>query len=181
MGNLIRNFTAGKMNKMVDERLVPNGEYVDALNVRMGSTEASEIGVIENSKGNTQLTTLKYNGQAFSSQARTIGAFEDGAEETIYWFVHDSNFDFNAAGFTGLPNGPLDAVISFNTSAQVLLYHIISVKDSRDGIDTTTLNFNPTYLITGVNKVENLLFFTDDYNPPRKINVTKDYAGPDPP
>ena len=178
MGNLIRNFTAGKMNKMVDERLVPNGEYVDALNVRMGSTEASEIGVIENSKGNTQLTTLKYNGQAFSSQARTIGAFEDGAEETIYWFVHDSNFDFDAAGFTGLPNGPLDAVISFNTSAQVLLYHIISVKDSRDGIDTTTLNFNPTYLITGVNKVENLLFFTDDYNPPRKINVTKDYADP---
>lgn len=178
MGNLIRNFTAGKMNKMVDERLVPNGEYVDALNVRMGSTEASEIGVIENSKGNTQLTTLKYNGQAFSNQARTIGAFEDGAEETIYWFVHDSDFDFDAAGFAGLPNGPLDAVISFNTSAQVLLYHIVSVKDSRDGIDTTTLNFNPTYLITGVNKVDNLLFFTDDYNPPRKINVTKDYADP---
>lgn len=178
MANLIRNFTAGKMNKLVDERLVPNGEYVDALNVRMGSTEAAEIGVIENSKGNTQLTTLKYNGQAFSNQARTIGAFEDGAEETIYWFVHDSNFNYNGAGFTGLPNGPLDAVISFNTSSQVLLYHIISVKDRREGVDTTTLNFNPTYLITGVNKVENLLFFTDDYNPPRKINVTKEYTDP---
>lgn len=178
MANLIRNFTAGKMNKMVDERLVPNGEYVDALNVRMGSTEAAEIGVIENSKGNTQLTTLKYNGQAFSGQARTIGAFEDGAEETIYWFVHDSDFNFVGAGYPGVPNGPLDAVISFNTSSQSLLYHIISVKDSRDGVDTTTLNFNPTYLITGVNKVENLLFFTDNYNPPRKINVTKDYADP---
>ena len=61
MGKIIRNFTAGKMNKSLDERLVPNGEYVDALNVRMGSTEQAEIGVIENSKGNTQLTTLKYN------------------------------------------------------------------------------------------------------------------------
>ena len=35
MANITRNFTAGKMNKMVDERLVQNGEYIDALNVRM--------------------------------------------------------------------------------------------------------------------------------------------------
>ena len=33
MANITRNFTAGKMNKMVDDRLVPNGEYIDALNV----------------------------------------------------------------------------------------------------------------------------------------------------
>ena len=46
------------MNKSVDERLVPNGEYIDAINVRLGSTEESEIGSVENSKGNTKLTTL---------------------------------------------------------------------------------------------------------------------------
>ena len=28
------------MNKSLDERLLPNGEYTDALNVRLGSTEA---------------------------------------------------------------------------------------------------------------------------------------------
>ena len=50
MANTTRNFTQGKMNKMVDERLVPDGQYVDALNIRMGSTEGSEIGVIENIK-----------------------------------------------------------------------------------------------------------------------------------
>ena len=60
MANITRNFTAGKMNKMVDERLVPNGEYIDALNVRMGSSEGSEIGAIENSKGNTVLTDLRF-------------------------------------------------------------------------------------------------------------------------
>jgi hypothetical protein len=59
MANIQRNFIAGRMNKSVDERLVPNGEYIDALNIRMGSTEGSEIGVLENSKGNTQLTTLE--------------------------------------------------------------------------------------------------------------------------
>mgnify|MGYP000043808466 CR=1 FL=1 len=31
MANITRNFTAGKMNKVVDERLIPDGEYIDAL------------------------------------------------------------------------------------------------------------------------------------------------------
>ena len=89
MATTQRNFIQGKMNKSVDERLIPNGQYIDALNVRLGSTEASEIGSVENSKGNTQLTTLTFNGTALSSSARCIGAFEDGAAETIYFFVHD--------------------------------------------------------------------------------------------
>ena len=58
MANLSRNFASGRMNKVVDERLVPNGEYIDALNIRMGSTENSEVGVIENTKGNVKLSTL---------------------------------------------------------------------------------------------------------------------------
>jgi len=52
MANIQRNFIAGRMNKSLDERLVPNGEYINAVNVRLGSTEDSEIGAVENSKGN---------------------------------------------------------------------------------------------------------------------------------
>ena len=92
MANLVRNFIKGRMNKSVDERLVPDGEYIDALNIRMGSTEASEIGAVENTKGNTPLTALSYNGTLLSDQARCIGAYQDGANETMYWFVHDSGF-----------------------------------------------------------------------------------------
>ena len=44
MANIQRNFVAGRMNKSLDERLLPNGEYVNALNVRLGSTEETEIG-----------------------------------------------------------------------------------------------------------------------------------------
>ena len=58
--NISSNFILGRMNKSVDERLVPKGEYVDARNVRLGSTETTEIGAVENSKGNTRLTTLSY-------------------------------------------------------------------------------------------------------------------------
>ena len=87
------NFVLGRMNKSVDERLLPPGEYVDAMNVRLGSTETTEIGAVENSRGNTQLTTLEFGNVNISSSAVCIGAYEDGANETIYWFVHDPLFD----------------------------------------------------------------------------------------
>lgn len=170
MANFTRNFVAGRMNKSVDERLIPNGEYIDALNIRMGSTEKSEIGVIENAKGNTRLTTLKYiDGTPLSSAARCIGAIDDSANETIYWFIHDSAFPVGATG-------KLDMIVSFNVYTQILTYHIVSIDDG--GGVNTTLNFNPQYLITGVNIVENLVFFTEDYNPPRVFNRTRNYADP---
>ena len=170
MANLTRNFIAGRMNKVVDERLLPEGEYVDAMNIRMGSTENSEVGVISNTKGNTPLTSLAYiDGTPLSINAKCIGALQDSARETIYWFVHDPNFTIGATG-------KLDLIVSFNVLTNILTYHIISIDDG-DGVNTT-LNFNPDYLITGVDMVEDLIFFTDDFNPPREININKNYGNP---
>ena len=76
MANLQRNFIAGRMNKSLEQRLLPNGEYTNAVNVRLGSTEQSEIGSVENSKGNTKLTEITYfNGTPLSSNAKCIGSF----------------------------------------------------------------------------------------------------------
>jgi hypothetical protein len=170
MANITRNFIAGRMNKVVDERLIPDGEYIDALNVRMGSTENSEIGVIENTKGNSKLTTIKYvNGTPLSSSARCIGTISDNTKETIYWFIHDSNFPVGATG-------KLDMIVSFNVYNNILTYHLISINDG--GGQNTTLNFSSEYLITGVNIIDDLIFFTDDYNPPRFINRLKNYPDP---
>jgi len=170
MANFTRNFTAGRMNKVVDERLVPDGEYIDAMNIRMGSTENSEVGVIENTKGNVPLTELTYiDGTPLSTQALCIGAIADTAEDTLYWFVHDP-------AFTSVPTGKLDLIVSYNISTNILTYHIVSVEDG-SGVKTT-LNFNPQYLITGLSKVGDLLFFTDNYNAPRFIDVRKNYPNP---
>ena len=83
MAKIETNFIRGRMNKSVDERLIPVGEYVDAVNVRLGSTETTEIGAVENSLGNTRLTTLQYAGADLTDKARTIGFFEDGINETV--------------------------------------------------------------------------------------------------
>lgn len=158
------------MNKSVDERLVPNGEYIDAMNVRMGSTELSEIGVIENTKGNEKITTLEYLTDPLSSFAVCIGAFEDGARETIYWFVHDPANPVS-------PISKVDMIVSYNVATSALRYHVITERNGPSGTETT-LNFNPSYLMNGINMVDDLLFFTDDYNPPRFININKNYLTP---
>ena len=115
------------------------------------------------------LTTLKFQGTPLSVDARCIGAYEDGSIETIYWFVHDPSFPLGATG-------KLDLIVSYNTNTLSLTYHVITI-DNGGGVDTT-LNFNPQYLITGVNKIQELLFFTDNYNAPRSININRSYAIP---
>ena len=155
------NFIAGRMNKSVDERLLPPGEYIDAINVRLGSTESTEMGAVENSKGNTKLTTLEYGGAALSSDAVCIGAFDDSQAETMYWFVHDPA--------NPILDGIVDMVVSYNVNTNLLNYHVITLN---------TLAFNPKYLITGVDKIEDLLFFTDGLNSPKRINVKDNYPFP---
>ena len=154
------SFVKGIMNKSYDQRLLPEGEYIDAMNIRLGSTEDNSIGVVENTKGNVNIASLQYEGNPLSENALCIGVYADGTNETLYWFVTDS-------GNGTLPK--VDMIVSFNTETQVLIYHVIS---------TTVLNFNSQYLITGVNLIDKYLFWTDNYNPPRKINTARTYFPP---
>jgi rRNA processing protein Gar1 len=52
MPEIKKQFTGGKMNKDVDERLVPTGEYRDAMNVQVSTSEGSDVGTIQNVLGN---------------------------------------------------------------------------------------------------------------------------------
>ena len=52
MPELNHKFQSGKMNKDLDERLIPNGEYKDALNVEVATSEGSDMGSVQ--------TTLVY-------------------------------------------------------------------------------------------------------------------------
>ena len=57
MPEIKHNFTTGRMNKDLDERLVPNGQYRDALNIQVRTTDGDgdgvgNAGVIQNIQGN---------------------------------------------------------------------------------------------------------------------------------
>lgn len=147
-----KTFVQGKMNRDVDERLLPDGQYPDALNVRVSTTDSSHLGAVQNIEGNTQLTTFSL------TNAHTIGAFADGARYKLYWFITSDEKDM---------------VIEFNTQTQTPSVLLESNKPN------SILNFNENYLITGVAKVVNdsynrdLLAWTDDRNNPRCINIER--------
>ena len=58
MQEMKRNFTGGKMNKDLDERLIPNGEYKDAMNIQVSTADDSDVGTVQNLLGNKKVTSL---------------------------------------------------------------------------------------------------------------------------
>lgn len=143
-------FVQGKLNKDVDERLLPKGEYPHAENIRVANSDGSDAGAIENIKGNELLTNISL------TNAKTLGALADTSNEKIYWFVTSEGKDL---------------VLEYNFQNRDLS---ILLEDTR-GI----LGFDENFLITGVVKVYNedfkrdLLIWTDNLNPPRSVNIER--------
>ena len=54
MAEVKNAFIKSKMNKDLDDRLIPSGEYRDALNVQVSKSESSDVGALENVIGNSE-------------------------------------------------------------------------------------------------------------------------------
>ena len=72
MPEIKSNFAGGKMNKDVDERLVPNGEYRDALNIQVSTSEGSDVGTAQSILGNSIV-----NASNIPSDAICVGSIAD--------------------------------------------------------------------------------------------------------
>jgi hypothetical protein len=156
MAQEIKNtFLKAKMNKDLDDRIIPNGEYRDALNVSVGKSEADNVGSLENMLGNKLLTQTDI-GLGYE----IIGSLVDSTNDKIYMFV--TNYTDPD------PQAPTDAP---STS----LHHIYMYDTVNDAYNLLVtghfLNFSKTNRIIGINLIEQLLFWTDDRNQPRKINI----------
>ena len=77
MAEVKNSFLGSKMNKDLDDRLIPNNEYRDALNISIGKSEGDSIGVAQTSLGNLELTQL--GGAQFETLPglNCIGYFSD--------------------------------------------------------------------------------------------------------
>ena len=130
------------MNKDLDDRLIPNGEYRDANNISVGKSEDDDIGALENILGNT-LVQVSNTG---NPNLEIIGYFTDNNNSVVYTFLTDETSHW---------------IYKYETSSYTPL------------VTGSFLNFSKSSPIIGVNLVEDLLFWTDNRNQPRKINVTK--------
>ena len=148
MPEIKRLFNASRMNRDVDDRLVPAGEYREALNINISKSESGDVGAVENILGNKLINDTSL------SNAKVIGEYRDNGNERIYYFI-TTNSSYNEI------NSGNHHIIEYNQKAN----------KSTILVNSAALNFHQNYLITGINLVDELLFFTDDINPPRKINV----------
>ena len=155
MGKVKNLFTSGKMNKDLDERLVPKGEYRDALNVKVANSDGSGVGAIENALSNEALSSA-----SFGANPSCIGTIADDKNRKIYWFVKSDSGSYVME--YSKDNSDVDFVLT----------------DTRpDG--SNVLNFSKSHLITGINIfIDNdndkvFIYWTDSLNPPRRVEVSK--------
>jgi len=140
-------FTQGKMNKDLDERLIANGQYRDAMNVQVSTSEDSDVGTVQNILGNKRVEGIVGSGY------KCIGSIADEKSDKVYWFIHSNS---------------VDAIIEYHKDGAVNPILI----DTKVGTTEAVLNF-PESIITGINIIENLIFWTDNNSEPKKININR--------
>ena len=259
-------FSQGKMNKDLDERLVPNGQYTDASNIEVSTSEGSAIGAVQTILGNSAIPVA--NSKTISTSGVCVGSIADEKNDSAYWLIASSN-DYNngapASTLTyrdiiyktkydsvanthtttpvfvdfwlekqALPSG-WSNLVSFSgvskpmrstTNLAVGMYvrfieQNISEWRQITAIDGSTITWNATYtfatdncpiwleftwqkpehwgavafgsnqyknrvlrfdknkLITGINIIDDMLFWTDNNTEPKKINIKRSIAGTD--
>ena len=181
MPEIKNTFLKSKMNKDLDSRIIPNGEYRDGQNISVSTSEGADVGALENIKGNVKLTNFGLS----DDNLKIIGHYEDTANNRLFLFI--TNF---IDGSTGQTNNSVDSsgvkTLGSRTFTRIAPANYIiccSINEAGDVNDTILvsgafLNFSRNFPITGVNLIEDLLFFTDNRNQPRKINVETALANP---
>ena len=89
MAEAKNHFIGGKMNRDIEDRLLKNSEYRDALNITVGQASENNVGSVENMKSNV----LAYTTSLGYSNAQPIGYVVDERDNSIYWFVTTFYFD----------------------------------------------------------------------------------------
>ena len=79
MPEIKNTFLKSKMNKDLDDRLIPNGEYRDAQNLQISRSQGSSVGEFENVLGNTEAVNL-----LTGDGAEVIGQFTNEKNNKIY-------------------------------------------------------------------------------------------------
>ena len=267
MQELRHNFSTGIMNKDQDERLVKQGQYRDAHNIEVSTSEGSNSGVVQNLLGNTKIAEanmasfINYDGGVAptsyydlqgglaTNSAVCVATIAAPNTDKIYYFVHSSHtvtptaqtplavqkdyileydtisnsikyvfVDINKVNtkVNGTPINPqqfyidLGAGTSYNTTGIRVGMSLVSGTNVLpiDGVKVTNidyddnkwrvtvdksvtladdddisfvankvLNFTQNQIITGVNILDDFIFWTDNESEPKKINIPRSIAG----
>jgi len=166
MAEVKNAFIKSKMNKDLDDRLLPPGEYRDGQNIQVSKSEGEDVGALENAVGNLPAVNSTDENVDFSVLAgltsgtlKSIGVYADTNSSTIYVFLTD----YTEESINNITYSP-------TANNYIYSYNTLTLKTSKL-VEGSFLNFSTTNPIYGINVLENLLFWTDNRNQPRKINL----------
>ena len=170
MAEVKNSFLKSKMNQDLDDRLIPNGEYRYANNISVGKSETDDIGALKNVLGNELLLPTQ---PEYDADMECIGILMDNQNNRMFQFLTNYT-DPNPNQITFPEDAPFTEGIT-EWKMKIAMYTF----DGNSApyvtlVEGLFLNFakNKQFKITGINLVEGLLFWTDNRNQPRKINIS---------
>ena len=113
MPELKNTFTGGKMEKDLDERIVPSGQYREALNISVATSEDSDVGAAQNILGNIKVTeaiqsrTMAMN-EEYAGDNYHVAEVINPLTDMLYRFIH------TASSVQGIW---MDRIVEFDTQA----------------------------------------------------------------
>ena len=151
---LLNNAFTGKLNLDQQEYRVPEGDWIDALNITRDSKGDFKDTVVANIDGNQWvLYSLPFGTN------KCIGQYPDKLRNRVYMFIWNS-VDHHL-------------VLYYDRALDTIVKLIENIDDT-GGVNV--LNFNASFKIIHTDIIYrdyegDLLLWTDGYNPPREINV----------
>ena len=257
MAETRNTFIKSRMNKDLDARILPKGEYRDALNVAISRSNEDTVGALENVLGNFSISDFSVKTGIISNTLRvgnlgltnvtgtnwpvgptgplpttssgigtgaTISILGDGLGGINIADIGDVGKDYQPGDTISFSSGPASGTAEVlyvenaicwdnleiigakedETNNRMFVFMTDFVDDSIDNLRNRAVNSNclvccydfnsntpyvlvrgsflnlsKTQPIYGINIIENFLFWTDNRNQPRKINITKAIADPD--
>lgn len=205
MAEIKNLFVKSKMNKDLDARLLTNGEYRDAQNISVSKSEGADVGAVENILGNIELidfetivttaVTDKYSTYSIQRGAinfknlQVIGQAPNLQTNSVVVFLTDwtdtSNTKTNEFPNNVLVSGlPPTATLHYAGAGCFICYYNFQTGVSAVLAAGSFLNFSKTHPMLGMDYLEDFLYFTDNRNQPRKINIntalSRPYTSSDP-
>ena len=77
-----KDFHLGKMNKDMDERVVPSGEYRDAMNLQVQTSDGSNMGAAQTLMGNTLISS-----DLVPAGSTCVGSIASNKDDKVYYLV----------------------------------------------------------------------------------------------
>ena len=251
MPQLNKGFAKSKMNKDMDERVVASGEYRDALNIQISSSDGSDVGAAQTLLGNTLISS-----GVVPEGSKCVGSIAYNKEDKVYYFIAGPKYnhgdqegswkdyiieydlkkdtfkyvfvdiyrvhlktavDSNSRDISISPSSPAlsnvrrdMSVNGYDSNGNHIIYsndsqltEVISTTNNSINIYSSAVDYNTTSipsgtllkikpqnqilrfnraastknLITGINIIDGMLFWTDNYSEPKKINIERSIAG----